>query len=222
MNFAACYAITPDEKFRTMADVSIRSLLEHNPGTPVFVKEHDGGDYPIGIKHHALQAFPDDLAVDWLLFLDADTRMTGPLDALEPKDGIEFCGRHETMWTRGRIQREAWTATCRAVGEPFVPVYNSGAFLIPASTAWAIGTAWKEWIYRLPRDAKDPLEAKEAARRKPWWVLEQCALSLAVARLRRQDWTRAEHSYHWESEHDRPGLIHHYSTKRWRNFLEDD
>lgn len=210
------YVVTPDERFRTMCAQSIYSLLRHNPAAPIRVTETDGGDYPIGIKAAGLDGR---FGGAWVLLLDADTQVTGPLAALLPPPGIEFCARRETMYERGIIRHGVWAETCRAAGVPPVPVYNSGAVLMPSAVAPLVATEWRRWKTWLKANAEDPLEPAVAAARYPWWQLEQCALSLCLAGGQRREWTAAEHSFQWCSE--RPGILHHYSAKRWKPFLGD-
>lgn len=218
-DFAVCYAITPDVRFRNMAKLSIRSLHKYNPDVPVFIKEQEGGDYPIGIKHSALQAFTNEHNVKWLLLLDADTIITGSLNFLEPPTGTMFCGRHETMWTLRKIRPKAWRKICKAAQRPFVPIFNSGAFLIPASSARQIGDSWATWMDWLRANVEDPLVKREAATRYEWWMLDQYALSLSVALFQRTEWSHVEHSYQWCEEDF--GLIHHFGSKRWKDFTDE-
>ncbi len=209
------YAVTPDSRFRLMAASSIYSLLRHNPGIPVMIAEAPGGDYPLGIKHHALRL---PVSTPWALFIDADTKVTGSLSRLfNPQAGCQFRGRHETMWTLGRIEHKNWVRVCELAGVPPVAIYNSGAFLIRAALLQHVADCWAYWMDWLPKNVGDPLCRKEAAKRYEWWMLDQCALSLAVADLRRDNWTAKEHSYQWNKEV--AGVIHHYGSKRWKDIL---
>ncbi len=211
----ALYCVTPDTRFRTMAAVSIYSLLQHNPGIPIRVVEADGGDYPLGVKRHAMS---DPVDTEWTLFIDADTRINADVNLLIPDDPyVQFCGRHESMYTRGSIEHENWASVCTQAGVPEVPVFNSGVWLLKGSQTVEVGAAWGHYIDWLPKNVADPLCHSQAKSRHLWWMLEQCALSLAVAKLARVNWGKREHGYRWAGEGK--GIIHHYGSKRWSCFL---
>ncbi len=212
------YCITPDTRFRTMAAASIYTLLRHNPGTPIRVTETDGGDYPIGIKYHALQEAAGKVDTPWTLFIDADTHIHGRLDGLlPPRKEAEFCARRETLWTTNQITHEGWGRACDLAGVPPAPVFNSGLFLLRTCRLAEVAESWPHWIGWLPKHTDDPLCRRKARTRYPWWMLEQCALSLAIAQVGRSKWAKTQHSYQWNKE--APGIVHHFGSKRWTSPL---
>ena len=210
-----CYAITPDPKYRAMAAASIYSLVLHNPGTRVRLREVDGGDHPYGIKPLALPDEPD----GWVLFLDADTRVTGVLERLLHTEA-DFSARVGTAWTRGAIDAETWRRLFAVFHLPFSPGLNSGAFLCRAPLARRLRTNWATWMERIKASGvEDPLRQST----KPsWFMLDQFALTLAVADAGAEVrfWSRRQHSYGWCGE--ALGLIHHYGEARWKHPLHEE
>lgn len=208
-----CYAVTPDAKYRRMAAASIYTLVRHNPDVRVYVAEVEAADYPYGIKPAALR----DVSTPWVLFLDADTIVRGPLAPLMAYN-VDFCARVGTAWTHGWLDRAKWEAICEHFALSPTPVLNAGAFLCRCHVAEVLADCWTHWMEAIRRCAlEDP---QRQPNRPLWWMLDQYALALALAEneWRVCYWGRREHSYGWKGE--QPGLIHHYGTKRWQDPLE--
>ncbi len=218
----ALYSVTPDTRFRTMAAASIYSLLHHRPLIPIRVTEAaaptieaTGGVYGLSVKRFGLS---EPVSTAWALFIDADTRVTADVNLLIPDDPkVIFCGRAETMYSRNRINNDNWAKVCEKADVPNTPVYNSGVWLLRGKYVQDLGDLWEHYLDWLPKNVADPLNPSEAKKRYPWWMLEQCALSLAVAKLPRLDWGKREHGFRWAGQGG--GIIHHYSSKRWSSPL---
>ncbi len=209
-----CYAVTPDAKYCRMAAASAYSVARSNPGVRIRIVEGQAGAYPYGIKPQALPSDPD----DWVLFLDADTWVGGSLISLLDTDA-DFSARVGNVWLKNQISQQDWRGLFERWGLEPRPGFNSGAFLCAPGIAGTLKKRWPWWMENiLDSDLPDPLRLP---RRRPWWMLDQFALTLAVveAGWSVQQWERRQHSYGWRGE--RPGLIHHYGSKRWKDPFED-
>ncbi len=210
-----CYAVTPHPRYRRMAAASAYTAARHNPGIRVRIVEVDPGDYAYGVKPAALPAggAPPD---SWVLFLDADTEVTGPLRLLTA-GAAEFNARVGSAWSEGSVRGPQWSALCGHFGLPARPGFNAGVFLCRAHVASTLAESWPRWM-RAVREAglEDPQRRQNKTN---WWMLDQYALALAVleAGWPVAHWTCREHSFAWKGE--APGLIHHHGARRWRSPL---
>lgn len=208
------YGITPDTRYREMAECSISTLRRHNPGVGIRVVEVDCR-HGYDAKPIAMRTAPD--AGSFTLSLDADTWVENDVTVLPCGGGI--AARQGTHWTRGRIRRDKWTALFANYGLAAVPFYNSGAILCAPGVAGSLGVAWEAYCRVLrahAEDLEDPLQPQWAEKKGTWHFTDQYALSLAISALgiHVHEWSSRQHSYEWEGES--PGVIRHWSGRRWR------
>ncbi|ETX29506.1 hypothetical protein [Roseivivax isoporae] len=168
-----------------------RALIEEAGGTFVpFDSRHFGAAYPYGNKIEALQALPEGRP---FLFLDTDTLVTGPLDAVPfDFDRPSASLRREGTWPRIELYGPGYTQIWRALYDRFGLDFESSL-----DPAWP-DEYWQRYLYfnagafyhRSPRDfgrlfletalsiRDDPLPELVCQSLDPW--LDQVALPLVI------------------------------------------
>lgn len=202
------YAITPDKRFRAMVERSKRSLLTHNPGMLVRVKEvaTPSGMRPIAVKAAAFAG----IETPWVLFLDADTIVHGSLQPLLNLTPGQVSARPSNINRKAlayRFSRARWEQLCREYKVAPLPILHGGIILMEAGEAQLLSEQWNELTRAMPLK-----QLNKGAYSRPY---DMYGLTLFVAQrgLAINWWGKSEVSFQWRGETG--GRIHHYSVKRY-------
>lgn len=225
-----CYAATNDRPvYPEYVSRSLYSLGRSNPGVRVRVYEGEYGAYPYNVLVSCIPA--NEPPERFVAIMDADTWVNGDLRSALPGPDEDIGLRVANVWTTKKLlDREAWWAICDAFEFDHVPVYSNGLMTCRGDAAAVLREELLIYtnVVRLGGqrgDFEDPLRLKH---RPPWWMADQFALSLIVAKhgWRVREFGPEEISWNYKGESG--GVVHHLGKKtnpfeplRWKDWRQN-
>ncbi len=144
--------------------------------------------------------------VDRIIFLDADTMVLKPLDALYDNVSADFIGRLAALYENEDWNQQEWDNTLTVLGgKKGTPYFNSGVTIFQNAAQRRIEDLWLDFTRKILSGDLMPSQPNRFA--------EQLGLSLALGAegLSFHLLGRTEHAYGWRKEPYENAVVFHKS-----------
>jgi hypothetical protein len=149
-----------------------------------------------------------------VIFLDADTIVLRPLDALWQGRQEQLLARRGTAMSAPNWNHQVWRDLVLSSGSREVPMFNAGVLLFQHGSHLRLKDAWQAALLRfLAGDWPHPCPDRR--------MFEQWSLAVAVARegISFAELDAKAHAFGWQNESADGAAVFHYGNRHFDRFF---